>query len=438
MAENRILKVDKVFQDKIGELVFSLLTPKEWKLSGLPSRLYLGIRAQGPEYNLDFLTEKPEQQGTKTLGFAQIARKYLAGLSVALDRLSHSDTRPESWCLGFSYAGQQRFLLAASKRPALLNLIDLDKKISLARMSADALYTKSSTLPAEDPLLRSDEFSGFADTLFRREVSMEALSPASPRSELAAALKRRIRTLRKSLHKAERGLPSEEHEGALDKRLDEVRASLAEGLESRGLGKELSKLFEEKKKSKRAQVLGKQQLNKMRAEIARLENLGKQAWADTPANRKTLGLKAKQEKRREGESQDGKADKKGRRFLIDGQRLAKVARQAKEGDELVKAAKSSEHWLHTAVGSGSHVLVQSLKADSEWLEGKALRQGAILALHYSDQRQSKGGEVWLSRRAHLRKTKGLPPGKWLMARRVSVMVVYDDAELLEVLEGKQE
>jgi predicted ribosome quality control (RQC) complex YloA/Tae2 family protein len=115
-----------------------------------------------------------------------------------------------------------------------------------------------------------------------------------------------------------------------------------------------------------------------------------------------------------------------------------VARSSHEGDELVKKAKSNDIWLHVAGGGhGAHVIVPFKKnLDLSDMTG-VLRSAAILALHFSDLKNNLSGEVYMSRRAQLRKTKGLPPGKWLMNAVETRKITYDENERDQIFKSQQ-
>ena len=105
----------------------------------------------------------------------------------------------------------------------------------------------------------------------------------------------------------------------------------------------------------------------------------------------------------------------------------------RENDHLTRGAKSDDIWVHAIGTKGSHVVVprKSLKGGVPGPETK--RTAAILALHFSKMRNSRAGEVYITRRRHLRKQKGLPVGLWLVDQAETFYVRYDEEELRQVL-----
>jgi predicted ribosome quality control (RQC) complex YloA/Tae2 family protein len=98
----------------------------------------------------------------------------------------------------------------------------------------------------------------------------------------------------------------------------------------------------------------------------------------------------------------------------------------------VKAAKSSDWWVHIAGGGrGSHVLVTGVSSKSP-LNPSLMRWAGILALHFSDRSKAREGDVYCTRRQFIRKTKGLPAGLWLVDKSETVLIRYDQEELADI------
>jgi hypothetical protein len=68
------------------------------------------------------------------------------------------------------------------------------------------------------------------------------------------------------------------------------------------------------------------------------------------------------------------------------------------------------------------------------LSPELARLGAILALHHSSLRQDHAGEVYVTRRAHLRKRREASEGLWDVLRSDRLFVRYTDEELSLVLQ----
>ena len=105
-------------------------------------------------------------------------------------------------------------------------------------------------------------------------------------------------------------------------------------------------------------------------------------------------------------------------------------------DELCKQAKSNDYWLHVIGTTGSHVIIPARRVGSE-APPALIRAAAILALHHSKLRADQRGEVYVTRRQHIRKRKGMPPGLWQVDQADTLFVAYTDDELAATLAGAQ-
>jgi hypothetical protein len=121
-----------------------------------------------------------------------------------------------------------------------------------------------------------------------------------------------------------------------------------------------------------------------------------------------------------------KADTKGPRVL--------VGKSAQESDVMVKAAKANDWWLHAVGTTGSHVLIPAADCRGA-LDQALLRAAAILALHYSKNRDARRGEVYVTRRAQIKKRKGMAPGLWQVDQAETIFVAYDGDELKRCLDA---
>lgn len=98
-----------------------------------------------------------------------------------------------------------------------------------------------------------------------------------------------------------------------------------------------------------------------------------------------------------------------RSFSISGGRLAMVGRSARDNDTLtLRHAKPFDLWLHVRGGTGSHVVVSMGRKEDPTEE--MLVDAAHLAAHYSTFKNDSDVEVIYTRRRHVQKPKGAPPG----------------------------
>ena len=83
-----------------------------------------------------------------------------------------------------------------------------------------------------------------------------------------------------------------------------------------------------------------------------------------------------------------------------------VGRSARDNDELLRAARGNDLWLHVRAVQGSHVIVPD---PGEAPDPRTLRDAALLAAHFSSARGVAGAEVAWTRRKYVKKPKGAAP-----------------------------
>jgi predicted ribosome quality control (RQC) complex YloA/Tae2 family protein len=112
-----------------------------------------------------------------------------------------------------------------------------------------------------------------------------------------------------------------------------------------------------------------------------------------------------------------------------------VGRNAKENEELtLKFAHGDDLWLHAQGVPGSHVVVRLDKGAAPPPE--TLKDAATLALLYSDLRKSGKGDVIYTRRKHVRKAKGHPPGTVTVTQEKAIHLQLDRARLERLKETR--
>lgn len=110
-----------------------------------------------------------------------------------------------------------------------------------------------------------------------------------------------------------------------------------------------------------------------------------------------------------------------------------VGKSAKDNDELVKSAASHDLWIHTTGVTGSHVVIPARQLRGEEPSLALIKTGAILAIHFSKLKGDLAGEVYVTRRRHIRKKKGMAPGLWLVDKAETMFVRYTPPELEAIL-----
>ncbi|MBI5502156.1 MAG: DUF814 domain-containing protein [Deltaproteobacteria bacterium] len=111
-----------------------------------------------------------------------------------------------------------------------------------------------------------------------------------------------------------------------------------------------------------------------------------------------------------------------------------VGKSARDNDRLTfQLARGWDGWLHAAGAAGSHVVVRVPKG--RLVTDAAVRDAALLALHYSKLGPGGEGEVYVARRCDVRRVRGGAPGQVTVTHERRVWVRIDPARLREVLDG---
>lgn len=113
----------------------------------------------------------------------------------------------------------------------------------------------------------------------------------------------------------------------------------------------------------------------------------------------------------------------------------RVAKSSVDGDAMLKLMPAHHSWLHVLTGEGSHVWLEKPKKAKPTL--KAIREAAILAVHFSKHGRSQAADVRVATRADVEKKKDLAPGKVIIRRSETLLVKYEDPELQGILATNQ-
>ena len=239
-------------------------------------------------------------------------------------------------------------------------------------------------------------------------------------------LSRRLKTLRKSLVNQEQHQPE-----ALA--LDQARIH-AFDMQSQGKGREMDAAFKELKRLGKAEMDSSRQVAKVReavalaeADLARLRD-GVLTEDDVATILARHGIKSGARATTPKASQPVASDWYD--FILpDGTRMM-VGKGAGESDRLVKSSAANDWWIHAVGVTGSHVIVpgRQFKGMTE-LPAHVVRAAGILAVHYSKFRENRAGEVYVTRKANLRKRKGDPAGLWQVERSSSMMIRFNADDL---------
>ncbi len=109
-----------------------------------------------------------------------------------------------------------------------------------------------------------------------------------------------------------------------------------------------------------------------------------------------------------------------------------VGRGARDNDELTcHVARGSDLWLHAEGMAGSHVLLRLRKGEEP--DNESLLDAATLTVHFSKASKSGEAEVLFTRAAHVRKPKGIGPGKVIATHTKALWVRVDAARCARLL-----
>ena len=109
-----------------------------------------------------------------------------------------------------------------------------------------------------------------------------------------------------------------------------------------------------------------------------------------------------------------------------------IGKSAADSDELCKKSRSNDTWMHAVGVTGSHVIIPA-KTAGQTLNPDLIKSAGILALHFSKVRDDMRGEVYISKRQHIKKQKGMAPGLWSVDKADSIFIKYDQDELQRAL-----
>ena len=360
--------------------------------------------------------------------------------------------------------------LARSMKPPLLSLIG-PEGMSLARMSSSATYTKAHPHSTPLPDFKDGRFTpvdlGTGDEQVptgRITVpSEEQPGVANDQKIVRDRLKRKLKTLKNSAKKTFEQIPKTNDIEILERKAhllkeflhlaDSGEAAMVVSADLTGLGydstveldenlspsQNLQIYFTRLKKSRTAAEIQGKMLEKLKVEIASLEKDIERLTLQTLSPNELDELRARYKLLKQPPPPDTRAVKSQRfgvlpyrHFDVPGIAKILVGKAAAESDAMLKKAKSNDYWLHVVSGTGTHVLIlhKSMNpAESE----KAQRIGAILAIHYSQHRNTKAAEVYLSQRGNIKKQKGMADGLWKIDRAKTIMVQYEEEELTAIL-----
>lgn len=108
-----------------------------------------------------------------------------------------------------------------------------------------------------------------------------------------------------------------------------------------------------------------------------------------------------------------------------------VGRSAKDSDEMLKRhTNNNDWWLHTRDVPGAHVVIKCGKTE---VPNRTMIEAAMLAAHFSDDKNNSSSSIQYTRVKNLRKPKGFAPGKVLVAQEKAILVDMDSETIKRLL-----
>jgi hypothetical protein len=418
---------------------------------------------------------KPE--GLKPSGsVASLLRKHAA--SGGLGRLLRGVERGDVWIPLFTERTPEPsfYLHLDGGSPAEISLVSAARQ-ALVRRSSKGTYTKLKAWEGPLPHEQSDAATAYRDVTDELLAALggeespapEAVAPAAaPPTETALLaeyqrtardrLARRVKTLKKSLvsrkakGKTDGELASLERQAkALGENLHRVREGDYELVvddvtveldPDKSPGHNLDDLFVRIKKTRKGLRIDEEQAAGAQSQLAAMEEDLLRLRAAPLSFAEALRIMTRHKLPMERETQrteSGKAPvaQPWRTYQWrDGELVVPllVGKTAAGNDDLCRAARSNDWWLHAVGTTGSHVLIPAKALRGAAPAAGLVRAGAILALHFSPRRDDRRGEVYLTKRQFLKKRPGMAPGLWQVDKAEHVFFSYGDDELKSVLD----
>ncbi len=449
-----------------------------------PKKVHLVLDLKQQTFGARIQLEKPSD-ATANHAFVQILRKYCPQFTIKEIRLEPMSE--DIWIPLLAGSGDEGcwYLRLTRSRPPLASLICPDATVWVS-FGQRGTFTKKHALEAPFPpgpgkSLLNELMLAFLDQTAqspdsKRDEEVRAPSDDSPammsgeaaarevfpkaQRELRSRLKRKLKTLVKTLEKQRADLPAaskvkelEDHatilqsyaylikDEAIELRLDTELTGLDHPLTipldpEKSKGAQIDAAFQAYHRAKRGREMGqkqeamlRQQIHRIEADIAHLEMTAKsdselqQIVRDYQLPQLTVSPSR-------GEAPRAKPFKT---YIASTGHSIFVGKAALDNDELTKSARSNDYWLHAVGVTGSHVVIPTTADTRQSLPPQLLRDAAILALYFSKFKDDYAGECYVTRKAHIKKPKGMAPGLWQINKSETIFIRYTEADIQALL-----
>lgn len=460
------LKVLKTWVSKDFTIIFQT-APLGAREQNLPKKVHLLFDLRQQSFGLRFTDEKPAS-ATANHAFIQIMRKHLAQFTLK-DILQDQSGDLYVPLLSGGQIGEFWYIKLSQSKPPLASLVDPSNTVHVS-FGQKGTFTKKHDLGEKpDWLSMRSLFEDFFVQLVPKEDSEEGGSEVATggdpipeeQRELAARLKRKLKTTRKNLDKLRSELPSEAEAkqariesqhlqqfaylvkpDTFELKLDEQQTStglcLTIALDPElSVGQNIEAAFKSSRKLERKYVLGLEQ-------IKQFESYERDLTKDIEYLRQTPETKAlfvRLIEKYKLPSLNAKASgasvpqvsKPYKTYLSSDGHLILVGKGAKENDILTKSARANDYWFHAVGVTGSHVIVPCTSDIRQALPAQLLKEAVILALNSSRIKEDQAGECYVTRRSSLKKQKNMPLGLWKVEHSETVFIRYTAEDLQKIL-----
>ena len=437
-------------------------------------KFFLLIDTRQDSFGIRLILSKPESlvpQG----GMVNQIRKHCKGATVA--DIFKDTENGNLWLLMYS-GGDEWFIRLAKSRPPEMALLSSDATIQM-RFGTKGTFTKKQSLEGDLPSSDNDRFKSVKGAIVQElldqvedvpdsEEDLEEEDQGSSLSKeqrvLVQKLKRKLKTYRKSYEKQREKIPTEsdiqklerdarllqsfaylykngDHELILLPELSGESEEITIQLDAeKSIGANIDECFVLAKKKKRSLEMGQKLLVSNLNDIRRLEADIQELQEEKPLAELNLLFDRYKLPRVQASNNKEKqvaVSKPYRTYeSLTGHQIL-VGKGPRENDELTKSARSNDYWVHTSAVAGSHVIIPTVKDLRKELPPQLLKEAAILAIHYSKLREDLSGEVYVARKADIKKQKGMPAGLWNVERCKTLFFRYSEDELKSLLNRLQ-
>ena len=471
------LKILKTWINKDYTIIFqtSILAPKE---QNLPKKTHLLIDLRQQSFGLRLGADKPGQ-ATANHAFIQIMRKHIA--QATIKEILRDSTQGDLYIPLLSGPQGEGFwyIKIANSKPPLASLVDpaatvqvsygqkgtFTKKHQLANQPAWSTF--ENILPELTLQLASDDIGGEDDLNSDKDAEHNDAENPIPEDqrELSSRLKRKLKTTRKNLEKLRGDLPSKADvdrvkleaihlqryaylvaPDAFELNLEASQTSHESALRieldpDMSIGRNIEAAYERSRKMERKFKMGREQIEQFESyekdllddiDSLKTEAQPESYWLKLIAKYKLPNLDL------QSKGASGSATpiaKPYKTYISSTGHVILVGKGARENDVLTKAARTNDYWVHAVGVTGSHVIIPCTPDIRSALDSKLLKEAAMLALNSSRLKDDFAGECYVTRRASLKKQKGMAAGLWKIDQSETVFVRYKEEELQKLLQS---